>query len=40
MQHEGDKNTVSVKYRTPVSAVALNLLNGTVNGTIAQNAHD
>jgi len=38
--HEGDKNTAGVKYRTLVSAVALNLLNGTGNSAIVQNARD
>ena len=32
------KNTVKVKDRILVSAVALNLLNGTVNSGIVQNA--
>lgn len=34
------KIPVSVKYRTPVAAVALNLLNCTANSAIVQNARD
>lgn len=40
MQREEDKNIAGVKYRTLMSVVALNLLSGTANNAIVQNARD